>query len=188
MIGRFYSNDPVGFRDVHSFNRYAYANNNPYKYTDPDGRDGVLVGAGVGCALTGPGCPAGATVGAAIGGLVDLAIIGVGVAIIAYNVLKEDPIDDILEGATATDKEGEFTKELGQEQDDFDSVTEGETKTHGNGTQVGKTGDGGVVDLHKSSGKGGKGVNVAPGTPTIKIRNQKGKVKITIRYIDSENT
>ena len=38
VIGRFYSNDPIGFRDVHSFNRYAYANNNPYKYVDPDGR------------------------------------------------------------------------------------------------------------------------------------------------------
>ncbi|MCG7539172.1 hypothetical protein EXT48_18900 [Pseudoalteromonas sp. CO348] len=37
VIGRFYSNDPLGFRDVHSFNRYAYANNNPYKYVDPDG-------------------------------------------------------------------------------------------------------------------------------------------------------
>ena len=37
VIGRFYSNDPIGFRDVHSFNRYAYANNNPYKYVDPDG-------------------------------------------------------------------------------------------------------------------------------------------------------
>jgi RHS repeat-associated protein len=39
VIGRFYSNDPVGFKGVHSFNRYAYANNNPYKYTDPDGRE-----------------------------------------------------------------------------------------------------------------------------------------------------
>ncbi|MCG9732325.1 RHS repeat-associated core domain-containing protein [Shewanella sp. Isolate13] len=38
LIGRFYSNDPIGFRDVHSFNRYAYANNNPYKYTDPTGK------------------------------------------------------------------------------------------------------------------------------------------------------
>ena len=35
---RFYSNDPVGYTNVHTFNRYAYANNNPYKYTDPDGR------------------------------------------------------------------------------------------------------------------------------------------------------
>jgi uncharacterized protein RhaS with RHS repeats len=38
VIGRFYSNDPVGFTNVHTFNRYAYANNNPYKYIDPDGR------------------------------------------------------------------------------------------------------------------------------------------------------
>jgi RHS repeat-associated protein len=43
VIGRFYSNDPIGFRDVHSFNRYAYANNNPYKYTDPDGENAVAV-------------------------------------------------------------------------------------------------------------------------------------------------
>jgi RHS repeat-associated protein len=39
-IGRFMGIDPVGFQDgnVHSFNRYAYGNNNPYKYRDPDGR------------------------------------------------------------------------------------------------------------------------------------------------------
>jgi len=42
VIGRFYSNDPIGFRDVHSFNRYVYANNNPYKYTDPDGKDAMI--------------------------------------------------------------------------------------------------------------------------------------------------
>ncbi|WP_412515065.1 RHS repeat-associated core domain-containing protein, partial [Shewanella indica] len=42
LIGRFYSNDPIGFRDVHSFNRYAYANNNPYKYVDPDGEFAVV--------------------------------------------------------------------------------------------------------------------------------------------------
>lgn len=40
VVGRFYSNDPVGFMASNPmmFNRYAYANNNPYKYTDPDGR------------------------------------------------------------------------------------------------------------------------------------------------------
>ena len=38
VIGRFYSNDPVGFYgEVDSFNRYSYVGNNPYKYTDPTG-------------------------------------------------------------------------------------------------------------------------------------------------------
>lgn len=42
-LGRFLSVDPVTFKEgnVFSFNRYAYANNNPYKYVDPDGRDSV---------------------------------------------------------------------------------------------------------------------------------------------------
>ena len=45
VIGRFYSNDPVGSiahlsgeQGIQGFNRYVYANNNPYKYTDPDGQ------------------------------------------------------------------------------------------------------------------------------------------------------
>jgi RHS repeat-associated protein len=40
VLGRFMGIDPVGFQEdnVHSFNRYAYANNNPYRYIDRDGR------------------------------------------------------------------------------------------------------------------------------------------------------
>ena len=41
VIGRFYSNDPIGYiadNPVMSFNRYLYVNNNPYKYTDPSGQ------------------------------------------------------------------------------------------------------------------------------------------------------
>ena len=39
-IGRFMGMDPVSFSEDNpqSFNRYAYVNNNPYAYTDPDGR------------------------------------------------------------------------------------------------------------------------------------------------------
>jgi uncharacterized protein RhaS with RHS repeats len=43
VIGRFYSNDPVGTAEfiaegnIQGFNRYSYVNNNPYKYVDPDG-------------------------------------------------------------------------------------------------------------------------------------------------------
>ena len=44
-LGRFLSVDPLQFRDdnLFSFNRYAYANGNPYKYVDPDGRDSITV-------------------------------------------------------------------------------------------------------------------------------------------------
>jgi RHS repeat-associated protein len=40
LTDRFTSVDPVHFMEssVHSFNRFAYGNNNPYKFRDPDGR------------------------------------------------------------------------------------------------------------------------------------------------------
>lgn len=47
-VGRFISVDPVGFTpdNIQMFNRYAYANNNPYKYFDPDGRNPLIFAAG----------------------------------------------------------------------------------------------------------------------------------------------
>src|SRR5258706_16192290 len=46
VTGRFMGVDPKRFQgsDIHSFNRYSYANNNPYKYVDPDGRATALAG------------------------------------------------------------------------------------------------------------------------------------------------
>lgn len=48
-IGRFHAIDPAGFSqaNIHSFNRYAYANNNPYRFVDPDGRSAVTAFGGV---------------------------------------------------------------------------------------------------------------------------------------------
>lgn len=49
-VGRFMAIDPVGFTEANpqSFNRYAYANNNPYKYVDPNGREAACLYTG-GC-------------------------------------------------------------------------------------------------------------------------------------------
>lgn len=48
-IGRFLSVDPVSANPTNgnNFNRYAYANNNPYRFTDPDGRNAVTAFGGV---------------------------------------------------------------------------------------------------------------------------------------------
>ncbi len=64
MLGRFMGVDPKGAdpEDVHSFNRYAYANNNPYKFVDPDGNSPtlavpavvLLVGGGIVYAISPP--------------------------------------------------------------------------------------------------------------------------------------
>ena len=44
-IGRFLSIDPVAINpeEPTTYNRYAYANNNPYKYTDPNGEFAILL-------------------------------------------------------------------------------------------------------------------------------------------------
>jgi RHS repeat-associated protein len=45
VVGRFVSTDPLSFdeKNPHSFNRYAYANNNPYRYRDPDGAQALPI-------------------------------------------------------------------------------------------------------------------------------------------------
>ena len=50
ILGRFTGMDPVDYQEdnLHSFNRYAYANNNPYKYVDPDGNHPLVYMLGVG--------------------------------------------------------------------------------------------------------------------------------------------
>jgi len=54
QIGRFLSVDPVTADSATgaNFNRYWYANNNPYKFNDPDGRlANFVIGAGIGAGI-----------------------------------------------------------------------------------------------------------------------------------------
>lgn len=53
QVGRFLSTDPVAANSTTgaNFNRYWYANNNPYKFTDPDGRESACFSTGLGCGL-----------------------------------------------------------------------------------------------------------------------------------------
>jgi RHS repeat-associated protein len=46
VVGRFLASDPKAFDEVtlHSFNRYSYANNNPYRFVDLDGRQAFFAG------------------------------------------------------------------------------------------------------------------------------------------------
>jgi RHS repeat-associated protein len=61
QIGRFLSVDPVAARDKgDNFNRYGYAFNNPYRFTDPTGREGS------GCWNNGSGCGGGRSLGTGI--------------------------------------------------------------------------------------------------------------------------
>jgi RHS repeat-associated protein len=58
LLGVFYSPDPmaVDTTSAFNFNRYAYANNSPYKFTDPDGRESEFLegfGAGAEASVTG---------------------------------------------------------------------------------------------------------------------------------------
>lgn len=48
VLGRFLAIDPVAWKPSvpSSFNRYSYGYNNPYRYTDPDGRDPLEFTAG----------------------------------------------------------------------------------------------------------------------------------------------
>lgn len=99
ILGRFTGMDPVDYQEdnLHSFNRYAYANNNPYKYVDPDGNHPLvyMLGVGLGAISLADGEPpqakAGKTVNIAAQGFKKTAVsegVSRGIANQAKNVSK----------------------------------------------------------------------------------------------------
>lgn len=168
------------------FNRYAYANNNPYKYIDPNGESVFQIGR--------VAFQAGWKIGGAINYGVQAAT-GASLGVLIYNVAHtekhaDDIVNDVLDGKEKTDKPGEYVGDPADVESDLDALTGGATQKYPNGTRVGQMEDGSTVEQHGSSGKGtdgNKGVNVKPGTPTIKITRPPGIRNITIRYPEVKN-
>ncbi|WP_449189030.1 hypothetical protein [Agaribacter flavus] len=97
---------------THGFNRYAYVNNNPYKYTDPDGEFfnvalggfGAVVGAiggGISAALAGEDIVQGALIGGGTGALAGLtmgtslvATVATGAVVAAGSDIASQTIDN----------------------------------------------------------------------------------------------
>jgi len=194
IIGRFYSNDPVdmighmqrGNSVANGFNRYAYANNNPYKYTDPNGEFAFL-------APLIPYIPAAISAGKAALGIG--AIVGTGAAMeSAFDQIGQmnessDPVPGVLEGATPGEKTKGRTKNfdkpggIDQANSDFDDLVDPDSVESITDSKEGEGRRGTVND-----GSGRK-VNVRPnstdGRPTVEIQDGKNKTKI--RYENENN-
>lgn len=156
VIGRFLSNDPVGFAEggVGYFNRYAYTLNNPVNATDPTGEAAVLVCAvppvSVGCAAT------------------VKAVVSAGVTLIAILTVSSDtpndPVEEVIEDAKEQPRgNGSKPRQL--------------DKPGGNGVRTGSTSDGRSTAVYPES--------TTTGQPTVSIGGAKGEKKpIKIRYRD----
>jgi uncharacterized protein RhaS with RHS repeats len=193
VIGRFYSNDPVGAvsnlntqNGIHGFNRYAYANNNPYKYTDPDGEATALAAGIGGTVVCGPIC----------GGIAFVAT-----AIATGYVLSEvasdespggDVVDGIKEGKSPAKGEagakGQLEETGGQDgaKGDLGSLPIKEGTEWSNGNSQGGTlddGSGRKVNVHPSGG----GDSHPKGTPTLEVQKPNGKPEVKIRYPESQS-
>jgi RHS repeat-associated protein len=170
-VGRFLSVDPVGvdLATGANFNRYWYGNNNPYTYTDPDGRN-AIAGAAAGCGLSGPGCPFGAVVGAVIGTAIGVVTVRVFNEIVSGggpevpgSLVGEQ--DDIAGAQGGRHNSGPLSTDHGGTGDagkDFEKLTGGkagpapEDKNYPEGTVVGENG----ISLRPATDKSGPRIDI----------------------------
>jgi len=180
VIGRFYSNDPVGYsrnNPVGSFNRYSYVNNNPYKYTDPTGMcfwDACVLETVVVVALV----KAVVVVGTAA-----LAGYAASEAINAYNESSSDDfIDDLKDKSEADANSGKSkirTITDGTTVDEAFDNFPGEQGEASDGSPIKTAQDGTTAHVHDSSKDNGK--------KTLNIKKPNVKKPIKFREPEAGN-
>jgi hypothetical protein len=122
------------------------------------------------------------------------ALTSVGAALLYNEVIQradsvEGAIETLSDGKRPADgadgKKGVLVGDGGRKQaeSDFSDVDGNEIDTGKDGVRVKTLEGGGRVEIHDSTGRN---PNVEKGTRTIKVQDENGKVKQTIRYPDPE--
>jgi len=189
VVGRFISTDPVGFdeQNVHSFNRYAYANNNPYRYVDLDGRTAAAIAVvGIGVVAIGGGFQRlpqeqQSRVLRGLGHLSGYTAIGNLGSLISNVINSEGNPSDAGGAPVPGAKPGRETKgrtkqwekpgDMKDANRDFDDKGPEEVRELPNGGRVGTLPDGRTIVVRPDS---------SDGRPTLEI--QSGKNKDKVRY------
>jgi len=183
IVGRFMAMDPAGVNpnDPRTFNRYVYANNNPYKFVDPDGRLSMLI-EGIGVGLIGFGILT--AVNPEKSKEMTAPLLQGWKSFNQDGNVDNDLVDGVLDGAEPGDKtKGRTTNwdkpgGMDQANNDFDKLVPSGAKP------IDDSGDG--DNGRKGVMEDGRKVNVRPnssdGRPTLEIQNGKNKTKV--RYND----
>lgn len=186
-LGRFLQTDPVGYAD--DFNFYAYVSNDPLNRTDPTGRTGEATA--LGCAIT---IEIGCAPGAAVGALIDITIIGVGLWA-AHEIVKSDDADPapkdpprpsdglpVRDGATVErpgktgSKDQIYGKTGGVDKanEDFDRSADPDSVVdRGGGVRTGTTPSGDNITVRPDS---------KSGEPTVEITRGNGRERDTDKF------
>lgn len=194
-IGKFLSVDPVtAMSSVGSFNRYRYGNNNPYKFTDPDGRNAILLEAAVVLTVAATIFYFGTSVEQRnnLGKQLDTITKNAVNNVISQNSETNSPPADSSGSAGEKIKEGTrpaagVSGQKGEREGDggvegahgaFDNVNGTNEKSPRPDVRVKDLADGGRIETHPST----KSPDYPQGTQTVKVQDSNGRVTTTVRF------